>query len=247
VHTMVENSSGNTGFSLGVIARLFGIKNVKIIAPYDIAPGKREMLRLVDADVELCKAGGIAKAEELGKQEGFLNLQQYANPANPAGIKKWLAEEIWQQLRDYMTVFCAGMGTTGTIIGVSKLLRERSSRTFIVGVSLSPGSAVPGVRTEEKLKEISLDWEKEVDCRVEVDTKKSYKKSLELCRAGLIAGPSSGFALAGLIKFIERQKEIGGLDSLRNVRGLVTAVFICADTPFPYLDKYSTILDPTDF
>jgi cysteine synthase len=79
---------------------------------------------------------------------------------------------------------------------------------------------------------------------VEASTKESYKKSLDLLRAGLIAGPSSGFALAGLLRFFGQQSCI---DPFRNADGEVVAAFICCDTPFPYLDKYSTILDPIDF
>jgi cysteine synthase A len=75
-------------------------------------------------------------------------------------------------------------------------------------------------------------------------TKESYKKSLDLCRVGLLAGPSSGFALAGLLRFLGEHHD---LDRFRNSDGEVMASFICCDTPFPYLDKYSTILDPEDF
>ncbi len=81
----------------------------------------------------------------------------------------------------------------------------------------------------------------EIPTRVEAATKESYKKSLDLCRVGLLAGPSSGFALAGLLRYFDQQKD---LDRFRNQEGEVVSVFVCCDTPFPYLDKYSTILDP---
>ena len=114
----------------------------------------------------------------------------------------------------------------------------------VVGVYCLPNNAIPGVRSIERLAEISFDWESEVPNRVGVGTKESYKKSLDLCRAGLMAGPSSGFALAGLLRFLEEQRS---LDQFRNSDGEIVAVVVCCDTPFPYLDKYSTILDPTDF
>ena len=82
---------------------------------------------------------------------------------------------------------------------------------------------------------------------MEVETRESFKKSLELCRAGLMAGPSSGFALVGLLKFLRGREAASTLDGLRNADGEVIATFICADTPLPYLDKYSTHLDPSDF
>lgn len=247
VQTLVENTSGNTGFSLGIIAKIFGILTVKTIVPIDIAPGKLEILRLAGVEFELCKTGGINKAKELGRQKGFFNLDQYGNEANPSAMEKWSAPQIWEQTQGKITVFCAGLGTTGTIIGGGRFLKKKKSKTKIVGVILTPENAVPGVRTREKLKEISLDWESKIDYCVEIDTKESYKKSLALCRSGLIAGPSSGFALAGLIRFLKSQKEEGKLDDLRNKDGEVVAVFICTDTPFPYLEKYSTHLEPTDF
>ncbi|MDO8486473.1 MAG: pyridoxal-phosphate dependent enzyme [Candidatus Staskawiczbacteria bacterium] len=249
VHTLVENTSGNTGFSLGIISKIFGIPNVELIVPYDIAPGKLEMLRLIGAQIEPCKTDGIEKAKEIGNQKGFFNLNQYWNEANPDAIEKWLAPQIWEQTQGKLTVFCSGLGTTGTILGVERFLEKKEAKTSIVGVKLAPDHAIPGVRTSKKLEEISFDWWSEIDYQIEVKTKESYKKSLELCRVGLIAGPSSGFVLAGLIKFLKSQctQRNNKLDNFRNKNNEVVAVFICADTPFPYLDKYSTILDPSDF
>ena len=243
VHTLVENTSGNTGFSLGVIAKVFGIPNVKLVVPYDIAPGKIEMLRIAGTQIEPCKTGGIQKAREMGAHDGFLNLDQYANPANPQAIERWIAPQIWRQTGGKISVFCAGLGTTGTIIGVAQFLKRVKSKALIVGVNLAPDHAVPGVRTLKRLEESSLDWGLLVDYRVEMEAKESYKKSLELCRLGIVAGPSSGFALAGLLKFLSQHDS----NLHRNEDGEVVAVFICPDTPFPYLDKYSTYLDPEDF
>ena len=126
-------------------------------------------------------------------------------------------------------------------------LKRETSEITVVGVSCEPEAAIPGVRTLKKLGEISFNWKDVINHRVEIGTKESYKKSLLLCRLGLMAGPSSGFALAGLLKFLEEQKNRAGLEKLRNKDGDVVAVFICPDTPFPYLDKYSTHLDASDF
>ena len=69
----------------------------------------------------------------------------------------------------------------------------------MLGIYVADGSAIPGVRSLERLKEVSFDWEKEIRLRVAAETNESYRKSLELCRAGLLGGPSSGFAFAGLL------------------------------------------------
>lgn len=251
-HTLVENSSGNTGFSLAIIGKILGIKNTTVIVPYDIAPGKLEMLRIAGAKVIFCKGqpeemSGIDLAKKMGEEDGFLNLNQYQNNANPDAFEKWIAPQIWEQTEGTMSIFCAGLGTTGTIVGMSEYLRKIVAKVYIIGVNLPENNAIPGVRTLKKLEEISFPWDKKIYRRIEAGTKESFEKSLALCRAGLIAGPSSGFALAGLLKFLNEKQNLADLDSFRNKDGNIVAVFICPDTPFPYLDKYSTILDPSDF
>jgi cysteine synthase len=224
---------------------LFGNYSVRAFVPQDIAQGKLELLRLSGAEINFAKkTSGIVLARRMGKRKGFLNLNQYANEANVAAHAKWTAKQIWEQTQGKLTVFCTGLGTTGTALGANKFFRQHFSNVTVVGVYCLPDHAVPGVRTLEALKEISFPWKSEVSHRVGISTKESYRKSLALCRAGLIAGPSSGFALAGLLRFIEQHPN---LDQLRNRHGEVFACFLCPDSPFPYLDKYSTILDPADF
>jgi cysteine synthase len=246
VHTLVENSSGNTAFSLAILARLFGIHSMQAIVPIDIAPGKLELLRLAGAQVRFAspETSGIALAKKLGKRAGFLNLNQYGNENNVTAHANWTARQIWEQTEGKVSIYCAGLGTTGTALGAVKFFRENSCKVAVIAVYLAPNSAIPGVRSCETLKEVSFDWKNEVPRRVPAATKESYKKSLDLCRLGLLAGPSSGFALAGLLRFLEQEKD---LDPFRNDDGEVLATFVCCDTPFPYLDKYSTILDPADF
>ncbi|HXX13339.1 MAG TPA: pyridoxal-phosphate dependent enzyme [Candidatus Eremiobacteraceae bacterium] len=245
VHTIVENSSGNTAFSLAIVARLFGIRSVRALVPQDIAQGKLEMLRLSGAEISFAKnIGGIALARRIGKRRGFINLDQYANRANLAAHAKWTAKQVWEQTDGKLSVFCAGLGTTGTALGAIQFFKKQSSEVRVVGVYCLPDNAIPGVRSMEALEEISFPWKSKVPHRVGVSTKESFRKSLALCRAGLMAGPSSGFALAGLLKFIEQHAD---LDQLRNRDGQILACFVCPDSPFPYLDKYSTILDPPDF
>jgi cysteine synthase len=246
VHTLVENSSGNTAFSLAIVARLFGIQSTRAIVPADIAPGKVDLLRLAGADVRFASSGesGISLAKRMGERAGHLNLGQYSNPANVAAHAKWTAQQIWEQTEGKLTVYCAGLGTTGTALGAVQFFREKASGATVVGVYCLPESAVPGVRSLEGLEDVSFDWRSETSYQVGAGTSESYKKSLDLCRAGLMAGPSSGFALAGLLRFLGNQTN---LDQFRNSDGEVVTAFVCCDTPFPYLDKYSTILGPADF
>jgi cysteine synthase A len=252
VDAIIESSSGNTAFALGVVASLFGIRRVVAVVPWDIAPGKMELLRLCGVEPRLVRDGsgqpsGIAQAREGGREPGWFNPGQYENEANPRACETWIAPEIWAQTEGKLTVFATGLGTTGTLLGASRVFPRSNPKVTLVGVICAPTSAVPGVRSEARLREIAFPWRETADAIVEVETKESFKKSLELCRSGLMAGPSSGFALAGLLKFLQERAAASELDALRNDDGEVLATFICADTPLPYLDKYSTHLDPADF
>lgn len=253
VHTVVENSSGSFAFSLAILSKIFDIPNVTAFVPWDIAPGKLDLLRLAGVGFILNKdpenpdeTSGIAKAKRMGKQEGFFNPSQYDNEANPEVYQKILGPQLWQQTDGGLTVFCTGVGTSGTVLGTSRYLKKKFPHTTVVGVIASPENQVPGVRSYKKLREVSLRWKPAVDFEVEVNAKESFKKSLELCRAGIMGGPSSGFALAGLLKFLHNAAA-SGFQKFRNKDGEVVAVFTCPDTPLPYLEKYSTHLDPSDF
>jgi cysteine synthase len=251
VDTIIENSSGNTAYSLAVIAGLFKIRHVTAMLPWDIAPGKLDLLRLLGVDIRLTRNSpdeptGIEQARLAGQQRGCFNPAQYENDANPAAYEKWVAPEILKQTNGRLTVFAAGLGTTGTLVGAGRCFRRSSPNVLLIGAMCLPQNAVPGVRSEARLREIAFPWCDIADYVAEVGTKESFVKSLELCRHGLMAGPSSGFTLVGLLKFLEERRRASTLDSIRNEDGEVLATFICPDTPFLYLDKYSTHLDPTD-
>src|ERR1700691_658723 len=96
VHTLVENSSGNTAFSLAIVARLFGINSV-------------------GADVRFAppEGGGVALARRMGKKPGFRNLGQYENPSNIAAHAKWTAKQVWEQTEGKITLYATGLGKTG--------------------------------------------------------------------------------------------------------------------------------------
>jgi len=257
VHTLIENSSGNTVFSLATLAQMFGIENIKAIVSHEVTWGKLQLLRLFGTQVlvnkePICpdpsdKESGIYKARQKGKVKGWFNPGQYDNEANPRSHYQWTAPQIWKQIKGEITVFCAGVGTTGTLLGVGSYLKKRSRKITVVGVARSPNNPVPGVRTLNLLHEIAFDWKKVTDHIEEVGTKDSFEQSLKLCRAGLMVGPSSGFALAGLFNFLSKQKDSGSLNDLRNKNGEIVAVFICPDSPLPYLNEYFEYLDESAF
>ena len=243
----VEGSSGNTAAILGIVARQFGIKRVKAIVPRDIPIGKLEALRLLVVEVifdDFIPGPGSPadKARAMGKLPGHINLGQYENEANPMSIKKWLAPWIDKQTNGEVGIIAAGLGTTGTALGLHRHFKHRAA---IVGVNLLPENSIPGLRTMKRIeRDIRFNWEPALAARIEVGRKESFEKSLRLVQGGYHAGPSSGSALVGLLKFLEEQRNAGSLKQFRNKQGKVVAVAICPDGPGPYLEKYTSELEP---
>jgi cysteine synthase/rhodanese-related sulfurtransferase len=253
VTTLIENSSGNTVFSLGIIARIFGILRTKAIVSHEVSRGKLQLLRFFGVEISVNEEpicpdpsdvnSGIYLAKRAGTQKGWWNPGQYENEANPEAHARWTGPQILAQTAGELTVFCAGLGTTGTMVGAGGFLKKHVSHITNVGVVRKPNNPVPGVRTRNLLREIAFDWNGAADATVEAGTKEAFEESLRLCRRGVLVGPSSGFALAGLLAFLRGKKEGAELDALRNTQGEIVAVFICPDSPFPYIDEYFEFLD----
>jgi cysteine synthase len=240
VDTLIENSSGNKILADAVLARLFGLKRVVATVPHDIPSDKQQVLELLGVECRK-QLKGIEKAAELGNQPGWWNPAQYHNEANPAGSDRWLGPQLWQQTRGEVSVFCAGLGTGGTMIGTSRALKARAPGLVAIGVTPTTDD-VPGVRSLQRLEEVGLDWRAAIDASEIVDVVPAYFWSLRLCGRGVLAGPSSGMALAGLYQHLARRGGDDDLRDLRNANGEVVAVLPCPDSALLYLDKYTTRL-----
>lgn len=246
---VVESSSGNTAFSMTIIARLMGIPTTKAIVSHEASAGKIDLLRLAGTEIivneePICpdpedQNSGIYKARAWAEQNGWLNPGQYDNPANPSSHERWTAPQIWEQTRGKISVLCTGLGTTGTVVGIGRYLKAKDPAVQIVGVSRQQNNPVPGVRTDNLLKEVAFEWERFVDHKEEAGTKESYMESLRLCRHGLMVGPSSGLAFSGLLNYLSARQFEAGTETI--------AVFICPDSPLPYLSEYSDHLEESDF
>jgi len=173
VNRIVKNSSGNTVSSVALVARHFGINDIQSYVPAEISWHKLLMLLffgiepIVNVEPENPVKGdpqsGISKARMDALKDGVINPGQYHNEANPRAHEKWTAEQIWQQTRGNIDVFCAGLGTTGTIIGNSRSLKSKKPTLRVVGAVRAPDNYVPGVRTEKLLKMVGFDWRQHVD------------------------------------------------------------------------------------
>ncbi|QIE27628.1 Cysteine synthase B (plasmid) [Caballeronia sp. SBC1] len=148
--TLIESTSGNTGIALAMVAAIRGYRMV-LITPEDISLERRQSMAAFGAHIILTPAtGGMEYARDLAEkmqQEGQgVILDQFANPDNPLAHYETTGPEIWRDTAGRITHFVSAMGTTGTIMGVSRFLKEQSGSVEIVGVQPEDGSRIPGIR-----------------------------------------------------------------------------------------------------
>jgi cysteine synthase len=258
VKRIVENSSGNTVSSMALVARQFGIDQTQSYVPAEISWNKLLMLRFFGIEPiinleptnpdETDPQSGVYKAKKDGEDKEAINPGQYHNEDNPKSHERWTAQQIWEQTDGKIDIFCTGLGTTGTVIGNSSFLKSKKESLQVVGAMRAPDQYVPGVRTDKLLKLVGFDWQKHVDSIERVDTAVSYQLSMELSRQGIVVGPSSGLALAGLFQYLTGLKQENKIDALRDKQSDdVVCVFLCPDGPLPYLDEYFKYLDSSNF
>ena len=212
VSKLVEPTSGNTGMGLAMIANANGFTLTTPLS--DAIPAeKRAVLRffgceVIELDDDLCPApgapeGAIQMAMDMGKQPDHHNLNQYANEANPQAHYRTTGPEIWKQTEGRVTHFVAGLGTCGTITGTGRFLREQKNEIKVLGVHPAEGHDIPGVRSIRQLTQTDFFKPDEYDGTVEIDNRTAYDLTLRLNREeSIVAGPSSGMALAGAFELI---------------------------------------------
>lgn len=251
---IIEASSGNTVMSLGLLAPHFGAATVQAIASPDVSEGKLTLLKLAGVKVKLVEGpicpnpndpdGAIVVARREGSKTGNINLGQYDNKANPKAHEKITGPQLYAQLGDSIGLFCAGLGTTGTLLGTAKYLQQHIPQLKVAGVVRAANNSVPGVRTVNGLTEVSFAWDGILtEPLVEVNREEAYQHSLSMIRTGLLVGPSAGFALAGVFRHLKRLEQTGEIAKLRHKH----VVFVCPDTPFPYAAEYEKVLGPKLF
>ncbi|MBO7332213.1 MAG: pyridoxal-phosphate dependent enzyme [Alphaproteobacteria bacterium] len=243
---LVESSSGNMAFSLSVLSKYFGYDKMRAIISHETNLAKLEMLLLSGAEVfvnqePICpdprsQNSGIALAKKMAKGSYWQNLNQYANEANPKGHYQNCANQLIEQMDGDIQIFCSSLGTTGSMNGIGASLKKINTHT--VGVVRKPNNPVPGPRTLRQLQMIEFDWQKITDEVVAEGTENAYIQSLKLCRQGILAGPSSGLNLAGLLTYLRKKLKDGSLGKLRNEKNEINCVTLACDLPFLYLDEY---------
>jgi cysteine synthase len=255
VHTLIEATSGNTGIVLSEMAKNFGNFKVKLVVANDIPDGKRYPLLMSGAQLISPEEGlsGIATARKLGgggwkekdwkSDNGCLNLDQYANPDGAKIHAIFTAPKIIEQMECAPNIFVAGIGTGGTMVGISEYVKKQIKNVKTVGVLLENGNEIPGVRDLNRMKEITLPWKESCDEIVEIKTKPSYLASLWFnWTMSITPGPSSGFAYLGALKALKKYKDSGELDNLRNEKGEVNVAILFPDGNRPYGERYTANL-----
>src|SRR6185295_791345 len=147
--------------------------------------------------------GAMAKATELAERPGWHQLNQYKNPANPDAHFRTTGPEVWRQTQGKVTHFVAGLGTCGTITGTGRFLKSKNKDVKVLGAHPSEGHDIPGVRSLKALKLTDFFLPKEYDGVQEIGNEEAYRLCKRLNQEeSIIAGPSSGMALAGAFKLV---------------------------------------------
>ena len=230
--TLIEATSGNTGIALGMVAAIRGYRMI-LVMPESMSLERRAVMRAFGAEILLVsQEAGMEGARDLAEQlqaEGRGKvLDQFANPDNPRAHYETTGPEIWADSRGRVTHFVSAMGTTGTIMGTSKFLKERNPAVTIVGVQPSPGSSIPGIRRwpAEYLPRIYDPTR--VDRIIEIDQKQAERTTRALAtEEGIFCGISSGGAVAAALR-LSREVSHAVIVTIicdRGDRYLSTAVF----------------------
>ena len=230
--TLIEATSGNTGIALAMAAAMRGYRLI-LIMPEHLSIGRRQVMRAFGAEIILTpKAGGMEAARDLSERmrderKGII-LDQFANPDNPLAHYETTGPEIWRDTNGAITHFVASMGTTGTIMGVSRYLREKNPNIQIIGAQPTEGSQIPGIRKwpVEYLPKIYKPGS--VDRLEYVSQADAEEMTRRLAREeGIFAGISSGGNLVVALRIASELKNatIVSIVCDRGDRYLSTGVF----------------------
>jgi S-sulfo-L-cysteine synthase (O-acetyl-L-serine-dependent) len=198
--TLIEATSGNTGIALAMAAAMRGYRMV-LIMPEHLSVERRQTMRAFGAEIILTpQAGGMEGARDLAEKmrdqgKGVI-LDQFANPDNPLSHYEGTGPEIWRDTAGKVTHFVSSMGTTGTIMGVSRFLKEQNPRIQIIGCEPTEGSQIPGIRKWPPAYLPRIYDAARVDRVESVSQAEAEEMTRRMAREeGIFAGISSGGAM----------------------------------------------------
>ena len=202
---LIEATSGNTGIALAMVAAIRGYRML-LIMPDNLSGERRRAMRAYGAELILVtKEEGMEGARDLAEQmekEGRGRiLDQFANPDNPLAHYEGTGPEIWRDTRGGVTHFVSAMGTTGTIMGVSRYLKEQDDRVQIIGVQPAGDENIPGIRRWPKAYLPRIFQRERVDRIIDVTPEEAEDMARRLAdEEGIFAGISSGGAVSAALR-----------------------------------------------
>ena len=230
--TLIEATSGNTGIALAMAAAIKGYRMI-LVMPENQSIERRQTMRAYGAELILTpRDGGMELARDVAermRQEGQgVILDQFGNPDNPVAHYESTGPEIWRDTAGRVTHFVSSMGTTGTIMGTSRFLKEQSPSIQIIGCQPEEGSQIPGIRKWPEAYLPSIYDKSAIDALEYVSQADAETVTRRLAREeGIFAGISSGGAMAVALRIAERVENavIVSIVCDRGDRYLSTGVF----------------------
>ena len=228
--TIIESSSGNTGIALAMIARKKGYR-IKIVLPENVTIERRQLLEIMGAELIMSPGaegsnGAVKRAEQLANEHpDWVWLYQYANEANPKAHYEGTGPEILRDVPE-ITHFVAGLGTSGTLMGVGRYLKEQDPDIKVIAVEPPLGERVEGLRNMDEgyIPPVFEKWGgiELLDRKRIVRPRESIEWTRKLCDIGIFSGISAGAAMAGAAK-VASEIESG------------TIVFVVCDGGWKYI------------
>ena len=227
--TLIEATSGNTGIALAMAAAMRGFRMI-LVMPEHLSLERRQTMSAFGAEIVLTpKAGGMETARDVAERmrddgKGII-LDQFANPDNPLAHYEGTGPEIWRDTGGKITHFVSSMGTTGTIMGVSRYLKEQKPSIVIIGCQPDEGSQIPGIRKWPEAYMPKIFDRKRVDRIENVSQADAEETARRLAREeGIFVGISSGGACAVALRIADEVRK-------------ATIVFVACDRGDRYLSS----------
>jgi len=230
--TLIEATSGNTGIALAMVAAMRGYKMV-LIMPENQSIERRQTMKAFGAEIILTSQEGsmeLARDTALGMQKKGMGivLDQFGNSNNPKAHYEGTGPEIWRDTNQKVTHFISSMGTTGTIVGTSKFLKEKNKNIQIIGVQPEEGAQIPGIRKWPKEYLPSIFSDDNIDEIVNVSQKNAEDTARNLAKKeGIFSGASTGGALFVALQIAKQNpnSHIVSIACDRGDRYLSTGIF----------------------
>lgn len=210
---ILEPTSGNTGIALAMIGAAKGYK-VKLVMPECVSVERRHILEAFGAELVLTSRlektdGAIRKAHQIIKEEPdkYYMPNQFENKNNILAHYETTGPEIWRQTKGEVDVFIAGMGTTGTLMGVGKYLKEKKPKIKIIGVEPTLGHTIQGLKNMGEAIVPKIYNSKILDEKIIVEDDEAFETARTLTtKEGLFVGMSSGAAVTGALKIAKKME-----------------------------------------